>query len=269
MLIKIKNIISDLGKQGLHYHGMIAGGKRKVIDLTMGDLRSISRFVINRKLVNIISEVARLNIPLGEQNNYLLPINKALIDITTLTSKVIRLGLNGRDQGTLFKCGLILTPSESRNYMEKVRKLTNTRHKCQILRCLHGDIYTNERLTRFGLRNDSKCNHCDEIDTLDHRLTECRRTKRLLYELENILKPLRGITFSYEHHDMITRLMAAYADSDATTVTAHAELLQALVSNTDTPERILVNIMLNKLSKLERNESIKSTLTNLLNYDQR
>ena len=148
--------------------------------------------------------------------------------------------------------------------MNKVRQLTSTKSKSAILRALHGDIYTNERLTRFGLRDDPCCNHCDQIDTLTHRLTECVRTQNLVKLLEEKTKRLRSIAFSFEGINSIERLMASYKDSELTTLTLHSEIINAIIANQNTPEHVIVNNIVTRVLYLEKKDKIKRALRALL-----
>ena len=39
---------------------------------------------------------------------------------------------------------------------------------------MHGDIFSNSRLERFGLRQDSKCANCPEqVETIIHKVSTC------------------------------------------------------------------------------------------------
>ena len=74
----------------------------------------------------------------------------------------------------LYKLGLALNPGEVISWTNKMRKLTSTRHKNILLRVAHGDIFSNSRLFKFGLRDNPKCANCPEaIETVLHRLCEC------------------------------------------------------------------------------------------------
>ena len=217
----------------------------------------------NRQLVPILEQVTRLNVPVTENSDVLVPIGKNLLVLNNLSSKEIRNGRDSREQMVIFKCGLVLSIADSLNYMEKIRRLTSTKQKCTILRFLHGDIYTNERLMRFGLRNDSQCDHCGQVDTLEHRLTACDRTKILLEALEAKTRPLRTINFDHNNYDQITRLLAAYKVSDIATISVQSEVLMFLLTTKDTPAQIVVNIIINRCLKLEGNKKIKNQLRSL------
>ena len=59
------------------------------------------------------------------------------------------------------------------------------------MRIAHNDVYTNERLFRFGLIEDPKCCNCDEvIENLRHRLTECRLAAESWRLLERVIDKL-------------------------------------------------------------------------------
>ena len=84
-----------------------------------------------------------------------------------------------------------MQPGEVLNWATKIRKLTSTRHKNSVLRIAHGDVYTNDRLCRFGLIDNPKCIHCDHpIETLIHRLIECPNAARAWHLLSLKLSDL-------------------------------------------------------------------------------
>ena len=59
--------------------------------------------------------------------------------------------------------------------MDKTNEtMTSTRHKNVLLRAIHGDIFSNGRMFRFGLIPDPKCLNChDQSESSLHRLIEC------------------------------------------------------------------------------------------------
>ena len=66
-----------------------------------------------------------------------------------------------------------------------MRKLTSTRHKNILLRAVHGDIFSNGRLFKFGLRDNPKCANCPEaVESVLHRLLECPRSLESWRKLE-------------------------------------------------------------------------------------
>ena len=50
-----------------------------------------------------------------------------------------------------------------------VNKLTSTRAKDLILRLVHGELYSKERLYRYQLVDTPMCPRCNQIETLVHK----------------------------------------------------------------------------------------------------
>ena len=125
----------------------------------MNDLNAIARFVIYPQLVPIISDMISNRIPVAATGNVnaneLYPVTKlkSFVKISTLSSKELRLNAYPMDEKLIciYKLGMILTPGEVKHWTRSIKKLASSRHKNIILRIAHGDIYSNERLCRFGL----------------------------------------------------------------------------------------------------------------------
>ena len=70
----------------------------------------------------------------------------------------------------------------SKKIMPKVAEKTtimsqnlNTFEKKTIAQLILGHFPLNEYLERFGLTTDPRCRHCNEMETIPHFLTECKR----------------------------------------------------------------------------------------------
>ena len=78
-----------------------------------------------------------------------------------------------------------MAPGEVLAWTGRLKKLTSTRHKNIILRVVHGDIFSNERLMRFGLRQEASCPNCAEPnESIPHKIKECRGAAEAWSELE-------------------------------------------------------------------------------------
>ena len=74
----------------------------------------------------------------------------------------------------VFKIGPVLTHGELSSWTHRLKRLTSVRHKNILLRLAHGDIFSNSRLHKFGLRASPACANCQEqVDTIHHRVREC------------------------------------------------------------------------------------------------
>jgi hypothetical protein len=166
--------------------------------------------------------------------------------------------------------GLILTPIENSNVFSKLSKLTSTRHKSLYLRILHGDVYTNDRLFKFGLKDNPTCDHCDGIDTLSHRLLECRRYTELIEEICGLTRTL--IDGDIDNLDRLQKILGAHLYTNETVLTIHCELLDAIIYKkmVDAPllrrkNQILTNLMAKEeKKKIKRLYSVATALVNQL-----
>ena len=149
--------------------------------------------------------------------------------------------------------------------MEKVRKLTNVNQRNTLLRCLHGDIYTNERLSRFGLRDNPMCDDCNEVDTLEHRLVACTRTTEILMQVERQTIKLGQGVINFGNYEMITRVMAAYDSSSIAILSLHAEMLRFIISKNAMPAEYFVNASVVRILKNDKNEAVQEAMRTLLN----
>ena len=128
----------------------------------------------------------------------------------------------------LYKAGLALTPGEVLAWTKRIKKLTSTRHRNIILRVAHGDIFSNERLFRFGLANDPKCLNCPEpIETIKHRLIECPKAREAWTKLEELknragLSTLTAIT--------LENVLGADENTSKLELALQAELIHKLTS---------------------------------------
>ena len=128
----------------------------------------------------------------------------------------------------VYKSGLLLTPGEVLSWTSKVRQLTSTKHKCALMRIAHGDVYTNERLFRFGLIDDPKCQNCNVNETLNHRFLECELAKEAWVNLENFIDQL-GL-HQVAHNSIETVVGADVTETSKLALTLRAELASRLIS---------------------------------------
>ena len=56
-----------------------------------------------------------------------------------------------------------MTPSEALSWGRALKKVVSTKHKATILRVAHHDVYTKERVTRYGLGNDQTCSEIEDL----------------------------------------------------------------------------------------------------------
>ena len=163
----------------------------------------------------------------------------------------------------IYKLGAIMTPLEVDNWCFNLKKLSSVRHKNILLRAAHGEIYSKEKLARFGLIQDQQCPRCGLVEDLRHKLIDCEYTKRIW-----------GVAFGKSNPtgydlDIENRILGAFRGCTATKLTLHAEILLRLTSLKDDqnyllmPKRFVDNAIMYLLRK-EKNRRIKDELEALL-----
>ena len=120
-------------------------------------------------------------------NEIFLTRSKNFVPISTLSSKILRIN-QAQDEDQiicLYKLGLIMTPGEVISCTSRLKNLTSTRHRNILLRVAHGDIFSNARLARFGLRADAACQNCQNpSESVAHRIKDCVSASEAWGELE-------------------------------------------------------------------------------------
>ena len=259
---KIKDILNQNGRESLIYLAIRRLGSTKLGQLSLVELENIRRFVPIKTFLDAARALIRIN-NVNANQNALYPIKGALIELSNLSSKQIREARSNNEPICIFKCGLILNPAESINFMAKIKKLTSVRHRNILLRYLHGDIYTNERLVRFGLTEDSSCINCNQVDTLEHRLTTCPTSVSLIRTIETKTRQLRlASNDTIETIDPINRALGAYNDVDVAILTLHAEVLCQITRNIQITERSdnIINRIISMTLARDNNAKIKNSM---------
>ena len=207
--LNVANLLTEAGKRSIPYFAIHARQRRaKIGMLTDGEFRSIERHLLYPQLGPILRmlrlgpHVALANDEINQLTCH-IKSQHSVVSIVSLSSKSLRENMIETDPICIFKLGPILTPGELLSWTRKTRKLTSTRHRNILLRAMHGDVFSNERLHRFGLKDSPACANCDEpIETRQHRLVECEKAQEAWRELEatKALLTLRTLSdFSVEN----------------------------------------------------------------------
>ena len=161
---------------------------------------------------------------------------------------------------------MVLTPAESINYFDKVSKLTSTKHKNVILKTLHGDIYTQEKLFRFGLTDSALCRVCNQLETIQHKVYECHLAKTLWDLTLSATDKLRPTLIQAPTEDYLQRIMAGCPDTNKLIITIHAEILTRILAPVENkpPARIILQSALLLILSREKNEIERRTIQDLL-----
>ena len=132
---------------------------------------------------------------------------------------------------------------------------------------MHGELYSKERLTRYGLVADPVCPRCDEIETLSYKYIECDYIKEIWRKTLNLTSRFRTINDPAE--DLIDKIFCATPDATLAALTIHAEIILRIRqlkedSNYLILPKILVHNAVKSLILKEQNVKIKRHLSDLL-----
>lgn len=188
----------------------------------------------------------------------------------TLTAKEIRSYRSNNTAITDFKLGLNLTTQEGRNWGERLRTLTSTRHKNSLLRAFHGDVYTKAKLHRFGLSDTDACPRCGETENLEHKLISCSYTERIWSTALPTIRQLN--TVSNPHESRIKLITGTSIGTSAASMTLIAELMQTILhlrqeQNYLLHPKFLVKRAIKNLSIKEGNVKMRRCFINVLSEE--
>ena len=233
--LKISNLLSAVGRGSLQYFLIHRRAPNPdVKHLTVAEFQSIRRFVLYPELSQVINELLinppGIGVATEFAKNFYPKRRGILVNVSTLSSKDFRIKESYDDQLIcIYKLGLILNPGEVKCWTKKLKRLTSTRHRNILLRLVHGDIFSNSRLFRFGLATDPKCLNCSEpSETIAHRISSCPEAQKAWQELERLkveigLVPLTDLS--------IDNLVGAKDNLGKLELTLQAELLHRLTSS--------------------------------------
>ena len=241
-------------------------GARRVSDLTRNDFINLNR-VLDKNKSSLVSKA--IDYPLGNPDGsaartFCIGDKFKLLD--KCTSKEIRLQRTDYQPLTTLKIGIDLTHAESLSWGHRLSKVTSAKHRNIILRVAHGDIYTNEKLTRFGLADDPSCPRCDQIETLRHKFIECSYVKRIWKEAFRVTRTI--LTCDPLLEDPTKAALGAYLGANTSVLIFNAELLQRIhllkTDNYSLHPRYIVKSAAMYIMRNERNGACKSLIKSIL-----
>ena len=126
----------------------------------------------------------------------------------------------------------------------------------------HGEIYSKDKLLRYGLTEDNTCPRCLETEDLHHKLIDCAYVKR-------IWTRFRELTGDRENADIENFILGAYKNCDSAKLTLHAEILGRILGLKENESYLLhpkafVKNAIMYLRKKEKKNEIKTELEALL-----
>jgi len=264
---KLGAFVNNTGKQSIVYNTLWRAGRRVISDLRPGELSQLRPFIKEPIYSRLESAISLNGADVAEEDKYGFFINSRYVDLRKISSKQIRTYRTSREPICQFKVGLNLTVNESFTWLHNLNKLSSTRHKNSILRIVHGDVYTKERLFRFGLIDSPKCPRCDEVEDILHKLIGCRYAKLIFKELITVTNSLR-VNPQDPNTPTIEDLLAI-KETNVETLLVHAEVLNRIMSIQDSQNyllrpKIMISQAIKYLIKCETKTSIKETLKSLL-----
>ena len=198
--------------------------------------------------------------------------NKKMCDLRKLSSKEIREISIGINPICVHKLGCIMTPSEALNWGEAVRRISSTKHKSILLRTAHGDIYTKEKLNRFGLSPSPFCPRCEHVETLSHKLYECEYAKRIWEVVTELTSTINPRIEPIGAEDWPNKIMGVNGHSDPLVLAIHSETILKILSLKDDTDflirpKILARIIIRNIRSLEKKEQDKRRCQDLLDVN--
>ena len=151
---------------------------------------------------------------------YSFPSRGKIIPWSKLSSKIVREHSVIEQQYTP-KLLHANTYNEITKLGMKIKSLTNSKLKAILLRCIHGDVYSKERMQRFGMTDENTCPRCQEVETTRHMLLDCSYSKNLWGKISKIT----GISNS-----TLNEILGLDPKHDKVTLTIHAETLRRLMA---------------------------------------
>ena len=235
--VKLSNLLTAAGKQSISYLAIHRRVRNpRVYQITLLELASISRFIKEQRLVGLLQMVVGsqyLGVADANVTECYPHKSKIMKRLTTMSSKDLRLSRSCDEENMInvFKIGMILDPGELLSWTTRLKSLTSTRHKNMLLRVAHGDIFSNSRLCRFGLRDSPSCRNCNEqVESIQHRLLECPKAREAWAKLDEAINQLqitRPSTLTIEN------ILGAGERLDKISLALQAELLLKLSSRSE------------------------------------
>ena len=224
--MKLVNCIQTRYRNSISIFLLRREGKTEIGQLSLANVTQIGRMLKDNVPLNLLEHSISLRVPgLDDHLRRQHFSRKKWIDLGKLTSKELREARSKEVPICVFKNGLLLNPSECRRWLNCLGSLRSTSHKNAILRYVHGDIYSQERLFRFGLVDTPNCETCGQLETINHKIYECNYAASRWQSLAE----LTGININNIDLDFV---MGAYESCSKTVLTIHAELIGRLIRST-------------------------------------
>ena len=263
----IKNLVSERGRTSIPFYMLWARGARYVKDLNSNGLSSIERYIEPNKIKKLALAIRTRsgNVERTFLETYFVKDRSK--PLSKLSTKEIRETRTTYKSIRDFKIGMNLTEVECRSWGLKLNKITSTKHKNVLLRIAHGEVYTQEKLHRFGLTESPLCPRCGMIEDLQHKFIECQYVKKIWDKVADLTAGLTTDNLRIENRSKV--ILGSHLNSNITMLTINAEIIQRLLSLKADLDyvlhpKIIVKQVIAALHMKERNKTIKTDLKSIL-----
>ena len=176
------------------------------------------------------------------------------------------MALESNEPITTFKIGINLTTTDSLSLSAQISKITNVRHKDMLLRLMHGEPYSKEKLNRYGLVDSPNCSRCLELETLTHKSRDCSYAKAIWDKCLQLTNKLHESINPLETNS--DRIFCC-KEPNRVILTIHCQILLRLTSLKDDVDhlllpKILVKNAISMVGKRELKREIKDQILALL-----
>ena len=267
---KVVDFLNNNGRRSILYFNLRIRGKTKICNLAAEDLRAINRF-IDPDILPMLRAAVTGNVIIHPEEDLgiMIGYKGTLVDIRKLSSKEIRNSISKSEPICIYKIGMILTPNEALTWGESLRKMASIKHKSFILRVAHGDVYTKEKLYRYGLNPNPECPRCGHIETLHHKFVSCEYVSKIwdyTINLTNQLKPVSPITNQELRENNI---MGSSITTEPLILSIHSEILTRIMYLKDDQNFLLhpkhfTGYAIKNLIQCEKRRDVRSKLENLI-----
>jgi hypothetical protein len=117
---------------------------------------------------------------------------------------------------------------KARLALQKIAKIRSIRLRNHMLRVINGDVFSKDRMKRFGMINDDICDNCGQIETKEHLLLECTAARKLWEYFSTIYKSTHGRPYKI---NLLNVLNCGDNYNSLATTTIIAELVKRQVLN--------------------------------------
>ena len=265
--LDLRTVVNDRGRNSIPFYLKWRAGARTVKDLTVQGLRDLNRYIEPSRISKLETAIRTRAGTVDEVFLESYFISNIARPLHSVSSKQIR---ESRSQAQVikeFKIGMQLTNTEGLSWGLKLSKVTSVKLRNIILRVAHGDIYTEEKLHRFGLIDSPICPRCNEIEDLKHKFVDCDYIQRIW---KHVLESVKSITtIDPQSLPQVKAILGGYLESNPVILTINAEIMQRIQVLKDNQDHLIhprhfarnaLQLLVRRENNRESKEKLKSVL---------